>query len=628
MFPALHCPSRARTRLSCRIARAALALVILYAALPSRAQAPAAPLPTRLDAVFVTGARTPMRVDEALAEVTVIDRSQIDQADGRTLVELLGRQSGVQFSQYGGAGKLSGISLRGLDSRHALLLIDGVRYGSATAGAPSWENIPLASIERIEIVRGPLSGLYGSDAVGGVVQVFTRTGAPGVQLDASALLGSNRTRQGGGGVRFGAGDFDGAAQISGVRTNGFSATNAQEPFGNFNPDDDGWRQVSGSAKLGWRLGEGWRVEANALESRGETQLDDGPNADSRARLRSEVLALHVSGPVRADWRTLVRMARSMDSNDTRATASPFTALGATRTVQEQLSWENSVATPLGTALVLAEHVRQRVSMPAPSFDVSQRSINGVAAGLNGRADVHTWQLNLRHDRNSQFGSQTTGTLAYGHDLRPQWRAGASYGTSFVAPSFNLLYFPGFSNPNLLPEQGKHAELSLRWADATQLLRAAWFGNRIRGFITPGPNPGNVDARSNGFGLSYEAQWASWAVSASAEHIDPRNDGGDANAGKQLARRAKNSLKLGADTAWGAWRLGGALTAFSARFDDSANTARLGGFATLDLHADWRLARPWTLGLRLNNVVDRNYQTVLGYNQPGREGFVVLRYSGI
>lgn len=329
----------------------------------------------------------------------------------------------------------------------------------------------------------------------------------------------------------------------------------------------------------------------------------------------------------AGWRTLLRAARSLDSTDTLATASPFTPLGATRTVQEQLSWENSIATPLGTALVLAEHVRQRVSMPAPSFDVSQRSINGIAAGLNGRADIHTWQMNLRHDRNSQFGSQTTGSLAYGRDLTPQWRAGGSFGTSFVAPSFNLLYFPGFSNPNLLPEEGRHTELSLRFADATQTLRAAWFDNRIRGFITPGPNPSNVDARSGGLALSYEAQWADSALRASAEHIDPRNHGGDANSGKQLARRARDSLKLGADTAWRAWRVGADVAAFSARFDDSANTARLPGFATLDLRADWSVAPQWTLGVRVNNAADRNYQTVLGYNQPGREGFVMLRYSG-
>ncbi len=611
----------------CHVANATLVLFLLGAALPSRAQTLAAAAPSRLDAVVVTGSRLPMRIDQALAEVTLIDRAQIEDASGRTLVELLGRQSGVQFSAYGGMGKISSISLRGLDSRHTLLLIDGVRYGSTTAGTPVWENIPLDAIERIEIVRGPLSGLYGSDAVGGVVQIFTRAGAPGVHVDGSALAGSQRTRQLGGSVRFGAGDVDGAMQLAHIGSRGFSATTAQEPFGNFNPDADGWRQNSGSAKLGWRFAEGWRVEANALESRGRTQLDDGAGADARAALRTEVLGAQVSGQVASGWRTALRMARSLDSYDTLATASPFTPLGATRSVQQQLGWENSVDTPLGTALLLAEHVRQRVSMPAPSFDVSQRTINGVAAGLNGRADAHTWQANLRHDRNSQFGSQTTGTLGYGLDVAPQWRAGGSAGTSFVAPSFNLLYFPGFSNPNLLPEEGKHAELSLRWAGAAQLLRAAWFRNRIRGFITPGPNPGNVDARSDGFGLSYEAQWADWAVSANAEHVDPRNDGGDANAGKQLARRAKNSLKLGADTAWGAWRVGANLAAFSARFDDAANTARLGGFGTLDLHADWRFAPQWTLGLRLNNVADRNYQTVLGYNQPGREGFVVLRYSG-
>jgi vitamin B12 transporter len=627
MFPGFQCPSWARARSFARVLRAALVLSFPCSHGVGNAQTSTAAPASRLDAVFVTGSRVPMRVDQALAEVTLIDRAQIEDASGRTLAELLSRQNGVQFWAYGGMGKISSVSLRGLDSRHTLLLIDGVRYGSVTAGTPVWENIPLDAIERIEIVRGPLSGLYGSDAVGGVVQIFTRAGAPGLHLDASALTGSHRTRQAGGSVRFGEGNFDAAVQLAHVQSRGFSATNPQEPFFNFDPDDDGWRQNSGSAKLGWRFAQGWRIEANALESRGQTQLDDGPGVDARAALRTEVLGVQISGPAAAGWRTLLRVARTLDVSDTLSTASIFTPLGATRSVQQHYSWENSLDTPLGTALLLAEHVRQRVGMPAPSFDVSQRSINGVAAGLNGRSDVHTWQANLRYDRNSQFGNQTTGTLGYGLDLAPQWRAGTSFGTSFVAPSFNLLYFPGFSNPNLLPEEGRHGELSLRWADATQLLRAAWFHNRIRGFITPGPNPGNVDARSNGFGLSYEARWALWAVSANAEHVDPRNNGGDANAGKQLARRARNSLKLGADTAWGAWRVGANLAAFSARFDDSANTARLPGFGTLDLHADWRVAPQWTLGLRVNNVADRSYQTVLGYNQPGREGFVVLRYSG-
>jgi vitamin B12 transporter len=624
-------PARACLRSHGRAAATALILLSSAALSHAQAQASATPpvpsVPTRLESVAITASRAPLRIDDSLAEITLIERAQIEQASGRTLAELLGRQGGVQFWAYGGMGKTSSVSLRGLDSRHTLLLIDGVRYGSASVGSPVWENLPLSSIERIEIVRGPLSGLYGSDAVGGVVQVFTRAGAPGLQLDAAALAGSQRTHEANAGLRMGDADFDAAVQVGQTRTRGISATNPQEPFGSFNADADGFRQLSAGTKLGWRFAQGWRIEANALASHGRTQLDDGPGADARAALTTEVLGLSLGGPVLPGWRSSVRVARALDAYDTLASASAFTPLGEIRSVQQQLSWENTLATPLGTAVLLAEHLRQEVSMPEPTFVVSQRTINGVAAGLSGRAGVHTWQANLRHDRNSQFGGQTTGTLGYGIDVAAQWRAGGSLGTSFVAPSFNLLYYPGFSNPNLLPETGKHAELSLRWADAGQLLRMAWFDNRLRGFITPGPNPGNVDARSNGVALSYEVQGPSGSLTASAEHLDPRNAGGDANAGKQLPRRARNSLKLGADTAWGEWRGGATLAAFSARFDDAANTARLGGFATLDLHADWSLHREWTLGLRLNNAANRDYQTVLGFNQSGREGFVSLRYSG-
>jgi vitamin B12 transporter len=584
----------------------------------------------RFDTVVVTGTRTATRIDQSLAEVSVIDRAQIEQASGRTLAELLGQQSGVQFSANGGAGKSSAVYLRGLEARHTLLLIDGVRYGSATLGTPAWENIPLDSIERIEIVRGPLSGLYGSDAVGGVIQIFTRLGLPGLRPQASVSAGTHRSGHLSGGLQFGQGAFDGALQLARNTTQGFSATNPRVPFGNFNPDDDGFRQTSGSARLGWRFAEAWRADLSSLASKGETQIDDGPAADARAGLRTQVIGLQVRGPVRPGWTTAVRVSRSKDEYETLSSASVFGTLGTIATVQQQLGWENTVDTPLGSALLLAETLRQTVSRPGAPFAVSERSIDGVAAGLNGRAGVHTWQGNLRHDRNSQFGGQTTGSLGYGHDLTPAWRAGASYGTSFVAPSFNQLYFPGFGNPNLLPEEGRHAELSLRWAGTAQQLRMAYVDNRIRGYISSGPAPTNIPrTRIDGYTLSYDAQWAAWTVAASLDRLDPRNDtAGTANFGRQLPRRSKDSLKLAADTVLGSWRVGATAAAFGERYDDAANTRRVGGFATLDLYADWRLAREWTLSLKLNNAGGKVYETVYGYNQPGREGRVTLRYSGM
>jgi vitamin B12 transporter len=578
--------------------------------------------------VVVTAARQPMRVSQVLAEVTVLTRADIDNAAGRSLSELLSRVAGVGFSSTGGLGANSSVFLRGLEARHTLLLIDGVRFGSATVGTPSWDNLPLESIERIEIVRGPLSGLYGSDAVAGVVQIFTRQGREGVRSHGSLALGSHRYGQASAGVSVGRGDFDGAVQLQHTQTRGFSATNPSVPFGSFNGDDDGFRQHGGSAQAGWRFAPGWRAGVRMLYADGVSQYDDGPGTDSRARLRSEVMSVEVAGPVQTGWRSLLRWSRSRDAFDTLSSASMFSSLGVIATVQQQIAWENTVTTPLGTALLLAEHTRQTVRRPDTPFTVSERSMNAVAAGLQGEQGIYNWQANLRHDRNSQFGSQTTGSLALGADVAPSWRIGASIGTSFVAPSFNQLYFPGFGNPSLLPEEARQGELSLRWLGDGQQWRAAWFDNRIRGYIASGPAPTNVPrTRIDGLSLSYDAKLANWTLGASAEHIDPRNDTADSpNHGRQLRRRPRQTVRLAADVDVGAWRFGGSWMALGERYEDAANSQRLAGFATLDLRADVKLAPGWTLGLRLNNVVDKARETALGYNQPGREALVTLRYA--
>ena len=583
----------------------------------------------KVDTVIVTATRTPTRVDQALGDVTVIDRGQIEQSAGKTLAELLGQQAGVQFWANGGQGKPSSVSLRGLEARHTLLLIDGVRYSSATLGTPTWENIPLESIERIEIVRGPLSGLYGSDAVGGVIQIFTRQGKDGLRANAVATVGSKHYGQLGAGLSFGQGAFDGSVQVQRTENRGFSATNSRVPFDQYNPDNDGFRQNSGNAQLGWKIGGGWRADARILQSDGVTQYDDGLGADAKAKLRSQVASVNVGGPVTALWQTNVRVARSTDDYITLASASPYSDLGKIATVQDQLAWENTLATPIGAAVVILEQTKQKVSRPGAPFTLSERNITGIAAGLNGRAGAHHWQANLRHDNNSQFGSQTTGTAAYGFDVTSAWRVGASYGTSFVAPTFNQLYYPDYGNPKLLPEEGKQSEINVRWLGSNQQARIAYFDSRIRGYISSGPLPTNIPrTRIDGVTASYEARIANVTLAASVDHVNPRNDtSGSSSYGKLLPRRVKDSAKLGADVDLGAWRLGGSVVAFSERFDNAANTTRLPGFATLDLRADWRFSKEWSVAVRLNNVTDKKYETVYGYNQPGREGYLTLRYTG-
>jgi len=580
------------------------------------------------ETIEVTATRVPQRVDQALTQVTVIDRGRIDAATGRTLAELLAGESGVQFWSNGGLGKVSSVSLRGLESRHTLLLIDGVRYGSATVGTPTWDNIPLDAIDRIEIVRGPMSGLYGSDALGGVIQIFTRPGKQGLHPEASAAVGSQSYREVAAGARFGSAAFDGHLRLQQRRTGGFSATNPRVPFGNYNPDTDGFEQSSVSGRLGVPLGR-WRADATLLRAEGTTHFDDGPGVDSRAVLRSEVVSLQLAGPVAGAWRTLFRMARARDDFDTRASASAFTTLGNTGTTQEQFTLENQVSTPIGTALVLAEHVHQEVERPGEPFALSQRAVTGLGLGLNGEAGAHGWQANVRRDRNSQFGGQTTGAIGYGYALTPNLRATASFGTSFVAPSFNQLYFPDplYSNPNLQPEEGRQHELGVVWRSGPVRSRVVIFDHRIRGFIPSGPLPSNIPrAKVDGVSASVDAVLGAFTIAGSIDSLTPINATvGSANFGRLLPRRVQDSGRLSVDWRAGAFSLGGTLRAFGGRFENAENTTRLGGFAKLDLRADWVLSRDWLLAARVNNALDKGYETVLGYNQPGREVLFVARW---
>ncbi len=577
----------------------------------------------------VTAYRTPTRIDQTLAEVSVIDRQAIEQAQGHTLTELLARQPGLQFTASGGLGKNSSISIHGLADRHTLVLIDGVRHGSATAGAPSLDNLPLNNIERIEIVRGPLSSLYGSEAVGGVVQIFTRRSRAGFQANAGVSFGTHRYGNATAGVGFGNERWDAAVQVGHVQTPGFSATNERVPFGAFNPDSDAFRQNSGNLQVGLKLGGDWQLKGRALQARGITEFDDGPDANARAKMQSEVLSFELSGHNLPKWRSVMRVSQSIDKSTSLATASPYVDLGTFGTEQLQLSREDSIETPVGVVLLVAEYLRQSVEKPAAAYDVAERRVLGASAGLNGKLGAHTWQSSVRHDRNSQFGSQNTGSLGYGFELTPQWRLGASYGTSFVAPSFNSLYYPDYGNPALQPEKGTSTELSVRYTAGEHQVRGALFEHRLRGYISASDRKAINIARAhvNGLSLGYQGKVLGWVSSASYEHLNPINESESATQGRVLPRRARNLLKAGIERSFGNFSFGSNLQVVGARFDDVGNVKPVvGRYTTLDASAQWRFAPQWTLAANLNNLGNKRYETITGYNQPGSQAFVSLRYA--
>lgn len=578
----------------------------------------------QLKEVVITATRTETRTDELVSDVVVVTRAQIEQSTARTLPEILARSAGLQISSNGGLGKSSNIYIRGTEARHTILLIDGVRFGSATTGTPTWENIPLGMIERIEVLKGPASALYGSDGAGGVVQIFTRNGTQGFFPTAALTLGSNAYSQLSAGFSGGTSEVSYALGAQRTRDGGFSATNSKVPFGSFNPDDDGFKQDAFNASLSYKFAPGWAADAKLMHANGLSQFDDGPgNADTRGSLGTSLVAVGLEGKITKIWKSRLSYAQSQDKSTQLASSSAFTVVPSNfDTKQTQLSWKNDIDTPLGIAVFGLEQIKQDIDSTT-KYTVNTRTINSVFGGINGAFGAHSWQANLRSDRNSQFGSNTTGFVGYGFAFTPQWRANFSHGTSFVAPSFNQLYFPNFGNVNLQPEKGRSTEMGLAYSHAGHSVKLTRFDNKIRGFITSNTLAANIpQAKIEGWTLGYDGQVGPWALRASYDDLDPRNE----LTGKFLPRRNRTQANAGLDYTAATWKLGGQLISAGSRFDNTTNTVELGGYTTLDLNAEYAVSKDWAVQGKINNLTNRDYQTIMGYNQPGRGAFITLRYQ--
>ena len=596
--------------------RLAVLPLALAAAFPSYSQAQTSP---QLKETVVTASRTAQRADELVSDVVIINRADIEKSSGRTLPEILARAPGVQFSANGGLGKNSSVNIRGAEARHTVLLIDGVRFGSATTGSPNWDTIPVDMIERIEILKGPASALYGSEAVGGVVQVFLRKGVQGFNPYASLTLGSYDHRKGAAGVSGGSGPLSYSLGLQKTREAGFSATNPKAPFGNYNPDIDGFDQDVLNASAGYQLSTDWKIDAGLLASNSTVHTDDGPDRDTRYKGKSRVVRSGIEGRLLPGWKTQLRYSEGSDSS--RAVVASFLP-SLFKTTQNQLTWQNDVDTPVGVALAGIERLEQQVDS-STQYTITDRTVSSYFAGLNGSAGPHSWQANLRRDKNSQFGGSTTGFGGYGFALTPQWRVNASHGTSFVAPSFNQLYFPNFGNASLQPERGRNTDLGVTWSDAGQTVKLVHFDNKIRGFISNTTIASSIPrARIDGYTLSYSGSFGPLSLNASLDAIDPRNE----LTGKRLARRSANLARLGADYAAGMWAFGGSVLRAGNSFDDSANTRELAGYTTADLYVDYVVSKEWRVQTKLNNLTNRQYESIYGYNQPGRAVYVTLSYQ--
>lgn len=580
-------------------------------------------------AIVVTATRLPTRSNELLSDVSVLDRAEIEQAGHATLEQLLARQPGIEFSANGGSGSTTSVFIRGTEGGHALVLIDGLRVGSATLGTLSWSRIPLAQIERIEVLRGPASALYGSDAIGGVIQIFTKRGTEGLRVNAEAGIGSYGTYSVGAGLSGGGGGWRYSVNGTSLKTDGFS--NIRNPANSgFNPDRDGFRNDSLAANLSYSPMKGHEAGLILFHSDGTNKYDSGFSASTAAKnyensLTVQSYAAYLKNAITARWSSTLRIGRTTDDS-TNYTNGAATSIF--RTDQDQVSWQNDVRLPVGTLLLGWEDLKQKIG-GTTAYTRKERDIRSLLAGWTANIDVHRLQANLRRDDNSQFGAHNTGTLAYGYQLATTWRATASFGTAFRAPTFNDLYYPlnyGYvGNPNLLPETSRNRELALHHEVGVQHVSATWYRNDVKNLISWSglTSPVNVgQARIEGVTLAYTGFVAGYDVGGSLDILDAK----DATTGNRLARRANERMNLSLGRTRGAWEWRTELQAVGARHDDNANIKRLGGYALVNLYAAYALSPEWSAFGRANNLFDKRYELAADFATPGANLFVGLRYA--
>ena len=586
------------------------------------AQPAAAPESRPLEPVLVTATRLAQPQSALLSDVRVIDAETIRSAGTMSLPELLRMHGGAEIAATGGPGQISSVFLRGTNANHVVLLVDGVRVNSATSGTNAFENLPLEQIERIEILRGPASSLYGADAIGGVIQVFTRQGE---RTEARVGVGSRHTREASVGVgrQLGATRF--SAQAGYTESRAFSATNEASAF-SFFPDDDPYRNRHANLALSHEWAPGQTLAARALQSVGTTRFDSGVDIDDVNRQRLSTFALESRNRLSANWQSLLRAARGSDDISIRGSfPSDF------RTDSDQLTWQNDFAA-LGGALAAGLEWRREQVTSDTAYAEDERRIGSVFTSYSGATGAHALQASVRRDDDSQFGARNSGNLAYGLRLAPAWLLRAGVGSAFKAPSFNDLYYPlsfGFQgNPDLRPERAKSAELAARFEQTGLRAGLTVFRNRIRDLISVDSSFSTVvnvkRARIRGVTLDADADLGGWALRGEVT----QQDAVDADTGKRLVRRARHHGSVGVSAPPGVWRYGADLAYSGARFDAASNApaSRMGGYALLNLHAGYALAREWNLSLRVDNATDKHYDVVQGYNTAGRGVFVALNYA--
>lgn len=609
--------------------KALIVAALAAASLPARAQLADTPIEKFADPVMVTASRL-ATANVTLRDATVITRDEIEAAGPITLGELLQRKAGVELRAAGGPGQPQSIFIRGAGSAQTLVLIDGLRAGSASVGTTSIEHIPLEMIERIEVVKGPLSSLYGSDAIGGVIQVFTR-GKTVPHLFASVSYGTDNDRR----VSAGLTTVDQGTLVS--LSGGYRAVDARSassprsgPFV-YNPDRDPYDDSFFNLHASHALWTGEKLELDAFTTHAHTHFDSGPSTNDQSTETVSGARLSSSTNFTDWWSSRLTIGQGEDKL---LVSGAFPDRFETR--QLQGAWINEMPLRDGRLLVGAETVRQKIFFDAEAtpFAMDHRETNGVFAGANETYGGQRLEASVRWDDDSQFGQHTTGSVSYGLELSPNMLLAGTYARGFRAPTFYDLYGPTSDfyhpNPDLEPERSRSYEISFTVANAAAARwRLSAFDNHYDNLIAYSFEDLTVlnvaRARARGVEASVEAGWlgARWKGSVTAQR--PTDD----DTGARLQGRAERYGTIEVDRPFaGAWSAGLTVFASGPRFDSTTEdpSTRLGGYTVADARVRYTIGKRWSVQLTAANLFDKRYETAMGYDAPRRSVLLGVRFE--
>lgn len=575
--------------------------------------------------IVVTATRTAQTADEVLASVTVVTRADIERSQAPSVLELLRGTQGVDIARTGGKGTDTSLFLRGTNSNHVLVLIDGVRAASTTNGAMAWAHLPLAQIERIEIVRGPKASLYGSDAIGGVIQIFTRRNE-GANAHVTAGSFGTQTLQAG----WGGGEVITFSVQAGIeRSDGFSSQNENNSFFDAaagDGDDDGYDNRNISLRANTTIGQQTELDANFLHSNGDVEFDTG-EIDSI----NQTASIRLNHATTENWNQTLVLGHSRDEL---TTESSFSSQINSR--RNSIDWQNDLILDdhiLTLGLNYYEDDGENIDRVGFGTDFDESIDNSAAfAQLQSELHGHNIIVSARRDKHSDFGGHNTGQISWGKSILESTSLSASYGTAFKAPSLVELFHPGFGgffagNPNLDPERSRSTEIGVRFAPnkAAYQLSIHAFKTEVEDLIAyEGVNNQAIniqDTSMKGLELEVSYRHGPWTSTNTMTWQQARDDADDS----QLLRRPDRKLSMTLDRTIGDKGASGVeLFASSSRADFGNVT--LPGYGLVNLYGNYALNKQWTLEGRIENLTDKEYELASGFNTAERSFMVGLRFQ--